>query len=76
MLGVQLETHRGAAGVSLFVSRRFISWSSLEDFLINEGIRGWDIRYYLVAINRTSQSALQLAVAFEVSSFVFLHTKH
>lgn len=66
-LGIQLETHRGLAGHSLFAARRFIPWSSLEDFLINEGIRGWDIRYYLVAINRTPQDALQLEVAFEVS---------
>ncbi|RPD80247.1 hypothetical protein L226DRAFT_454737 [Lentinus tigrinus ALCF2SS1-7] len=65
VLGIQLETHRGVAGLSLLASRKFIPWSSLEDFLINEGIRGWDIRYYLVAINRTPQGALQLAVAFE-----------
>lgn len=67
-LGIQLETHRGFAGVSLLASRTFVAWSSLEDFLINEGIRGWDIRYYLVAITRTSQEAIKLEVAFEVSA--------
>ncbi|KAI0709438.1 hypothetical protein C8Q76DRAFT_799443 [Earliella scabrosa] len=64
-LGVQLETHRGFAGRSLSVSRKFVPWSSLEDFLINEGLRGWNVRYYLVAMNRTPQGALQLEVAFE-----------
>ncbi|KAI0673045.1 hypothetical protein C8Q78DRAFT_970666 [Trametes maxima] len=64
-LGLQLETHRGYSGFPLFVSRRFMPWSSLEDFLINEGIRGWDVRYYLVAINRTQHGALKLEVAFE-----------
>ena len=52
--------------LSLSASRTFIPWSSLEDFLINEGIRGWDIRYYLVAITRTSQGDVKLQVAFEV----------
>ncbi|KAH9901104.1 hypothetical protein C8Q73DRAFT_676765, partial [Cubamyces lactineus] len=64
-LGLQLETHRGFAGISLSASQRFVPWSSLEDFLINEGIRGWNIRYYLVAISRTQQGALKLDVAFE-----------
>ncbi|KAI0831489.1 hypothetical protein BC628DRAFT_1510889 [Trametes gibbosa] len=64
-LGIQLETHRGPAGYPLFATRKFIPWSTLEDFLINEGIRGWDIRYYLMAMNRTPQSTLKLDVAFE-----------
>ncbi|KAI0327170.1 hypothetical protein GY45DRAFT_1309203 [Cubamyces sp. BRFM 1775] len=64
-LGLQLETHRGFAGISLSASQRFVPWSSLEDFLINEGIRGWNIRYYLVVISRTQQAALKLDVAFE-----------
>ncbi|RDX56579.1 hypothetical protein OH76DRAFT_1395693 [Lentinus brumalis] len=65
MLGIQLETHRGVAGYSLLASRKFVPWSCLEDFLINEAIHGWDIRYYLVAVTRTSQDALKLEVAFE-----------
>ena len=72
-LGIQLETHRGFAGRSLSVSRKFVPWSSLEDFLINEGLRGWNVRYYLVAMNRTPQGVLQLEVAFEVGrNFVFI----
>ncbi|KAH9857067.1 hypothetical protein C2E23DRAFT_371937 [Lenzites betulinus] len=64
-LGIQLETHRGPARFPLFTARRFIPWSSLEDFLINEGLRGWDVRYYLVAMNRNPQGTLKLDVAFE-----------
>ena len=67
-LGIQLETHKGFAGLSLLASQKFVPWSSLEDFLINEGLRGWDVRYYCVAINRTLQGSLQLEVAFEVST--------
>ena len=67
-LGLQLETHRGFSGISFLASRTFVPWSSLEDFLINEGIRGWDIRYYLVAITRTSQDAVKLEVGFEAST--------
>ncbi|KAH9945963.1 uncharacterized protein BXZ73DRAFT_95480 [Epithele typhae] len=74
-LGIQLETHRGLGGFSLTASRTFIPWSALEDFLINEGIRGWDIRYYLVAITRTSQGPVRLEVAFEniLPRFRILH---
>ena len=65
-LGIQLETHRGFAGRSLSVSRKLVPWSSLEDFLINEGLYGWNVRYYCVAMNRTPHGSLQLEVAFEV----------
>ncbi|KAI0807406.1 hypothetical protein C8Q74DRAFT_1377717 [Fomes fomentarius] len=71
-LGIQFETHRGIAGISLLAARKFIPWSSLEDFLINEGLRGWNVRYYLVSINRTTQGALQLEVAFEVRIIVLV----
>ena len=65
-LGVQFETHKGFAGVSLLAARKFIPWASLEDFLINEGLYGWNVRYYCVAMNRTPHGSLQLEVAFEV----------
>ncbi|KAM5531027.1 hypothetical protein V8D89_015299 [Ganoderma adspersum] len=64
-LGVQFETHKGFAGISLLAARKFVPWASLEDFLINEGLYGWDVRYYSVAMNRTPQGSLQLEVAFE-----------
>lgn len=67
-LGVQFETHKGFAGVSLLAARKFVPWASLEDFLINEGLYGWDVRYYSVAMNRTPQGSLQLEVAFEVGA--------
>ena len=56
--------------MTLLTARTFVPWSSLEDFLINEGIRGWDVRYYLVAITRTSQGTIKLEVAFEVCTTV------
>ncbi|KAI9065101.1 hypothetical protein FKP32DRAFT_1568498 [Trametes sanguinea] len=64
-LGLQFETHRGLAGLSLTSTRMFIPWSSLEDFLIHEGLRGWNVRYYVVAITRTQQGVLKLEVPFE-----------
>lgn len=67
-LGVQFETHKGFAGISLLAARKFISWASLEDFLINEGLHGWNVRYYCVAVSRTPQGSPQLEVAFEVSA--------
>jgi len=51
--GIQLETHRGfPPSTVLSVSRRFIPASSLNDFVINEGLRRWSVRYYLVAIQK------------------------
>ncbi|OSD08683.1 hypothetical protein PYCCODRAFT_1380454 [Trametes coccinea BRFM310] len=64
-LGLQFETHRGLSGFSLSSTRIFIPWSSLEDFLIHEGLRGWNVRYYLVAVTRTQQGSLKLEVPFE-----------
>ncbi|KIJ59198.1 hypothetical protein HYDPIDRAFT_101125 [Hydnomerulius pinastri MD-312] len=65
-LGIQLESHRGHPSLEpLFVSRRFIHASSLEDFVIHEGLRRWDVRYYLAAIKRSSNGGLSIQVAFE-----------
>ncbi|KAI0928605.1 hypothetical protein AcW1_005802 [Taiwanofungus camphoratus] len=65
-LGIQFETHRGTPSAPLFASRRFIPLSSLQDFVINEGLRRWDIRYYLVAIQRPHSNMVSLVVAYEV----------
>ncbi|GBE82026.1 GPI-GlcNAc transferase complex, PIG-H component-domain-containing protein [Sparassis latifolia] len=64
-LGIQLETHQGLPSLPLFTSRRFIPLSSLQDFVINEGLRRWDIRYYLVAIQRSQNGVISLEVAYE-----------
>ena len=72
-LGLQLETHKGVADISLVATRTFVPWSALEDVLINEGIRGWDIRCYLIAVTRATQGPLQLRVAFKVHVCRFNH---
>ncbi|OCH95036.1 hypothetical protein OBBRIDRAFT_768641 [Obba rivulosa] len=64
-LGLQFESHRGLPSIPLTVSRRFIPLSRLQDFVINEGIYGWNIRYYAVALHHSDQAALKLDVAFE-----------
>jgi len=65
-LGIQLETHRGHPSMEpLVVSRRFIHVSSLEDFVIHEGFRRWNVRYYLAAIKRSNQGVISIQVAFE-----------
>ncbi|KAG2147076.1 hypothetical protein BD769DRAFT_1346029 [Suillus cothurnatus] len=64
--GIQLETHRGYPLLKpLFVSRRFIHASLLEDFVINEGLRRWNVRYYLAAVHGSSTDKIALDVAFE-----------
>ncbi|KAG2078065.1 hypothetical protein BDR04DRAFT_445088 [Suillus decipiens] len=64
--GIQLETHRGYPLLKpLFVSRRFIHASLLKDFVINEGLRRWDVRYYIAAVHGSSTDKIALDVAFE-----------
>ncbi|KAI6103608.1 hypothetical protein F5141DRAFT_216969 [Pisolithus sp. B1] len=65
-LGIQLETHYGHPSLGpLFVSRRFIYVSRLEDFVIHEGLRRWDVRYFLAAIKRSNNGSILFHVAFE-----------
>ncbi|KAL4076918.1 hypothetical protein V8B97DRAFT_2021604 [Scleroderma yunnanense] len=65
-LGIQLETHRGHPSLEpFFVSRRFAHASSLEDFVIHEGLRRWNVRYFLAAFNRSSNGTISIHVAFE-----------
>ncbi|CAL1704945.1 unnamed protein product [Somion occarium] len=63
-LGVQLETHRGLPGLPLFCSRYFIPLAFLQDFIINEGLRRWNVRYYLAAIKKQDQE-ISLHIAYE-----------
>ena len=67
-LGLQLETHRGLPGIPLFVSRRFIPAIYLQDVIINEGLRRWDVRYYLAAMQSSKEGGFTLKVAYEVCS--------
>jgi len=64
--GIQLETHRGfPPSLVLSVSRRFIPMTALQDFVINEGLRRWNVRYYLTAIQRKGPDDFALEVAYE-----------
>ncbi|KAK0459613.1 uncharacterized protein EV420DRAFT_276220 [Desarmillaria tabescens] len=63
--GVQLETRFGFETLTLNVTRRFIPLSILRDVVINEGLYGWNVRYYLAAIVQDGSGATSLAVAFE-----------
>ncbi|KAI0062332.1 hypothetical protein BV25DRAFT_1885654 [Artomyces pyxidatus] len=63
--GIQLETHRGFPSYPLFASRSFIPLTELQDFVINEGLRGWDVRYYLAALYKPSAGVLRVKVAYE-----------
>lgn len=65
-LGIQLETHRGHPSLEpFFVSRRFIHSSCLDDCVIHEGLRRWNVRYFLAAFKRSSSGAISIHVAFE-----------
>jgi len=64
--GVQLETHRGILSFCLFTNRRFIRADTLQDMVINEALRRWDVRFYLVGIQIRSPRNFIFNVAFEV----------
>ncbi|KAG9040817.1 hypothetical protein FS837_013060 [Tulasnella sp. UAMH 9824] len=55
-LGVQLESHYGlphtpfSSAISLGCTRRFIPLASITDIVLNEGLTGWQFRYYLAVI--------------------------
>ncbi|KAH9063495.1 GPI-GlcNAc transferase complex, PIG-H component-domain-containing protein, partial [Lactarius vividus] len=63
--GIQLETHRGLPSLPLFVSRKFIPLSEVKDVLINEGLRRWDVRYYLTVLYCPQVAEQRLEVAYE-----------
>jgi hypothetical protein len=64
--GLQLETHRGFGSTTFFTSRHFIPKSQLHEFVINEGLRGWNVRYYLAAIVRSDVEPFALRTAYKV----------
>ncbi|GJE95201.1 PIG-H domain-containing protein [Phanerochaete sordida] len=63
--GLQFETHRGLPGLPLLASRQFIPFMRLQDVVINEGLRGWNVRYYLAAIAKSQDETISLHVPFE-----------
>ncbi|KAJ8086497.1 hypothetical protein PM082_005320 [Marasmius tenuissimus] len=62
--GIQLETHRGIPPWTLSATRRFIPKANLRDVVINEAIKTWNIRYYLLAINERAPDTIDLEVLF------------
>ena len=72
--GVQLETHYGFPLLPLMAKRRFIPMTSLQDFIIIEGLRRWNVRYYLAAVKRSGPDAFSLEAAYEV--VLHLHCLH
>lgn len=65
--GVQIETHRGLAGIPFSVSRRFIPTFLFRDLIINEALRRWNVVYYLSVLSVTHDSEYKLDIIFEVN---------
>ena len=66
--GIQLETHRGfLTRLPWLTNRRFIASTHLHGVYISEGLRGWNVRFYLVAIKRTALPGSTFEVAYQVS---------
>lgn len=65
--GIQLETHRGFLNDwSIHSTKRFIPSARLLDVVINEGIKGWNVLYYLVVVKIDTAQISSLEVAYEV----------
>lgn len=65
--GIQLETRRGLPFMSLSTTRQFIPLAILHDMIINEGLKGWDVRFYLATIQCVGDGGFNLNIVFEVS---------
>ena len=79
--GIQLETHRGfLTRLPWLTNRRFIASTHLHGVYISEGLRGWNVRFYLVAIKRTALTGSTFEVAYQVSDlkkpFVYYSTRY
>ena len=73
--GIQLETHRGfLTRLPWLTSRRFIASTHLHGVYISEGLKGWNVRFYLVAIRHTALPGPTFGVAYQVSDFKSLFT--
>lgn len=74
-LGIQLSTYRGHPLLPTYplqTTHHFIPLAALEDVVIHEGLHGWNVRYYLAALQRRrvrqggGGSRIEVHVAFEV----------
>lgn len=77
-LGLQLSTTRGfqlslpftsvTIEVPMSTAKTFVPLNSIQDVVINEGINGWRIVYYIVVIqDGGEEEGVKLRVAFPVS---------
>jgi len=64
---VQLEVHRGLGCRSIFVERRVIPASTISAVIINEGLYGWNVRYYLAVLTKVDETQ-SLHVLYEVKA--------
>jgi len=65
---LQLEVHRGLPGRPMFIERRVIPASTVSAVIINEGLHGWNVRYYLAVLTKVGETQ-SLHVVYEVSFF-------
>ena len=65
---LHLEVHRGLLGRSMFVERRVIPASTISAVIINEGLYGWNVRYY-IAVLAEVDGVQSLHVLYEVKAF-------
>ena len=65
---VQLEVHRGLGSRPIFVERRVIPASTISAVIINEGLYGWNVRYYLAVLTRVDETQ-SLHVLYEVKAY-------
>ncbi|KIY50973.1 hypothetical protein FISHEDRAFT_37811 [Fistulina hepatica ATCC 64428] len=63
--GIQLETHKGIGNLRLSSIRRFIPTDDLHDVVINEGLRRWNVHFYLAALMGNPSHEYSLRVAYE-----------
>jgi len=53
---LQLEVHRGLTGYPMHVERRMIPASQISAVIINEGLYGWNVRYYLAVLTKVNET--------------------
>ena len=62
---LQLEVHRGLPGLPISIERRVIPVSTISAVIINEGLHGWNVRYYLAVLAKVGETE-SLHVLYEV----------
>ena len=62
---LELEVHRGLHSRSMLVERRVIPASTISAVIINEGLHGWNVRYYLAILTKVDETQ-SLHVLYEV----------